>query len=225
MFRAETFENNKLPSESMLAETLGISLVTLRESLLMLALEGYITKRHGAGNYVHASTLEFENRSIFFSECLMKDGYSTGIRVISQKILPASREVAEALSIGADDLVLQNRVIHTADDHPAIYTILTIPMALLVNTSTETMDFRYLHELIWKYCRKNLAHSLNEYVPTSPPSEIAKIFSLPEGTPIIASKQVFYDTYDIPVIYSYNYFYPNLYKVRTLQNWALNPSS
>jgi GntR family transcriptional regulator len=204
---------------------LGISLVTLRESLLMLALEGYITKRHGSGNYVHRSTLDFENRSIFFSDCLKNAGYTPGIKVISQEIHPTTKEVSQALNISEQDPVLENRIIHTADGLPAIYTVLTIPKALLTNTSIEAMDFRYLHELIWKYCHKNLAHSLNEYVPMGLPVEIADIFTLEAGTPIIACKQVFYDTFDTPIIYSLSYFYPNLYRVRTLQNWALNISS
>ena len=50
MMKDNAFEDNKLPSEPLLAQKLGISLVTLREALLMLALEGYITKRHGSGN-------------------------------------------------------------------------------------------------------------------------------------------------------------------------------
>ncbi len=225
MFKNEEYENNKLPPESELADMLGISLVTLRESLLMLALEGYITKRHGSGNYVHRSTLDFENRSIFFSDCLKNAGYTPGIKVISQEIHPTTKEVSQALNISEQDPVLENRIIHTADGLPAIYTVLTIPKALLTNTSIEAMDFRYLHELIWKYCHKNLAHSLNEYVPMGLPVEIADIFTLEAGTPIIACKQVFYDTFDTPIIYSLSYFYPNLYRVRTLQNWALNISS
>jgi len=225
MFKNEEYKNNKLPPESELADMLGISLVTLRESLLMLALEGYITKRHGAGNYIHRSTLDFENRSIFFSECLKNAGYTHDIKVVSQEIHPATKEVSQALNISENDPVLENKIIHTADGSPAIYTVLTIPKSLLTNTSIETMDFSYLHELIWKFCHKNLAHSLNEYVPMGLSPEVAQIFSLEPGTPIIACKQVFYDTFDIPVIYSMSYFYPNLYRVRTLQNWALNVSS
>ena len=40
MMKDNAFEDNKLPSEPLLAQKLGISLVTLREALLMLALEG-----------------------------------------------------------------------------------------------------------------------------------------------------------------------------------------
>jgi len=61
IFRTERFPGNKLPSEEKLAQRLGISLVTLREGMLMLALEGYITKRHGVGNFVHPSVLDPTN--------------------------------------------------------------------------------------------------------------------------------------------------------------------
>ena len=57
IFRTETFERNKLPSEAALANRLGISLVTLRESLMMLALEGYITKRTGMDVIARSVTL------------------------------------------------------------------------------------------------------------------------------------------------------------------------
>ncbi|MEL7610274.1 MAG: GntR family transcriptional regulator [Bacillota bacterium] len=223
MFKTETFPNNKLPSEAELAETLDISLSTLREALMMLALEGYITKRHGAGNYVHPSTLNFENR-IFFAECLRRNGYTVRMKIMSQSITEAGEEIARALCISPSDTVLSCTNIHSADGQPAIVSIITIPQALFVNgvlSHVDGQDFEYLHEMMWKYCRRTLAHSLNEYGPLALPASVAKIFNLPEGTPIITNNQVFYDTYDTPVMHSYSYFYPNLYKVHVLQNWAL----
>ena len=88
IFRSEKFENNKLPPESQLAKRLGISLVTLREALLMLALEGYITKRHGSGNYIHPSALDYENRSYYFMECLKRDGFEPSLEILEQTYIP-----------------------------------------------------------------------------------------------------------------------------------------
>jgi GntR family transcriptional regulator len=223
MFKTETFPNNKLPSEAELAATLDISLTTLREALMMLALEGYITKRHGAGNYVHPSTLNFENR-IFFVECLRRNGYTVRMHTIKQEVVEAGEEIANALSISPGDQVLRCINIHSADDQPAIVSVISIPQALFAGgprTEVESQDFERLHELVWKYCRRNLAHSLNEYVPLGLPKDVAEVFKLNIGTPIIANNQVFYDMLDTAVMHSYSYFYPNLYKVHVLQNWAL----
>lgn len=221
IFKTETFEKNKLPSEAALAERLGISLVTLREALLMLALEGYITKRHGSGNYVHPSTLDYENRSYYFADCLRKDGYETEIRLMNQSWITADRETATALKIEEGATLLRNQIVYLANNKPAILTIGTIPESLLVRKDVEKMGFSKVHVLIHDYCQRDVAHSLNEYMPMGLPRELSGLFDLPEGTPIIASKQVFYDIYDAPVVHNTHYFYPGLYKVKTLQNWDL----
>lgn len=221
IFRTETFEKNKLPSEAALAARLGISLVTLRESLLMLALEGYITKRHGSGNYVHPSTLDYENRSYYFVDCLRKDGYRTEIRLANQAFVEADEESAHALGIQPGDKLLRNEIEYLADKKPTVLTVGQIPASLLVRSDVENMAFSYIHVLIHDYCHKDLAHSLNEYLPMGLPEHLAESFELPVGTPIIASKQVFYDVNDDPVLYNTHYFYPDRYKVKILQNWDL----
>ena len=108
IFRSEKFENNKLPPESQLAKRLGISLVTLREALLMLALEGYITKRHGSGNYIHPSALDYENRSYYFMECLKRDGFEPSLEILEQTYIPADERLAGFLRISPGDRLLRS---------------------------------------------------------------------------------------------------------------------
>lgn len=222
IFKTEAFENNKLPPESALAARLGISLVTLRESLLMLALEGYITKRHGSGNYIHPSALDYENRSYYFCDCLQNDGYETDIKLLKHERMPiADAEAAGHLGIALGDEILQNTVYYMADGEPAIITIGSIPSAILLRDDLQEEDFSYVHVLISKYTHRDLAHSLNEYCPLGLPADIAPVFNLPAGTPIISSKQTFYDVQDNPVLYNHHYFYPNRYRIKALQNWDL----
>ena len=221
IFTKETFEKNKLPSEAALAERLGISLVTLREALLMLALEGYISKRHGSGNYVHPSTLDYENRSCYFAECLKKDGYEVEIRLRGQSWQRADADLAGLLRLREGEKVLRNEIVYLADGKPAILTVGHIPDALLVRRDVEKMSFAKIHVLIHDYCQRDVAHSLNEYMPMGLPQELSDLFELPAGTPIIASDQIFYDVYDNPVLFNRHYFYPGVYKVKTLQNWDL----
>jgi DNA-binding GntR family transcriptional regulator len=221
MFKKQAFPGNKLPPESELARQMGISLVTLREALLMLAMEGYITKQHGSGNYIHKSTLDFENRSIFYLENLACDGHSASVSVLSQTICAAEADAAAALQIPEQSKVLVNRILYLQDDIPAIFLISQIPVSLLKRSDYENMDFSHLHEMIWKYCEDTFAHSLNEYLPLNPPDEVAEILHLQKDAAILSNNQVFYDSRDIPVMFSRSYYYPSIYKLRILQNWAL----
>ncbi len=221
IFRTEEFPNNKLPAESKLAQRLGISLVTLREALLMLALEGYVTKQHGSGNYVHPSAINFENRSYYFADCLQRDGYEVALDLLEQAYLPADERQAHFLQVKKGDKLLRNRILYRADGQPAILTLGHIAAANLVRADVESMDFEQVHVLIEEFCGKDLAHSLNEYLPMALPEWLAPIFERPVGSPIICMEQTFYSTYDEPVLYNLHYVCPGLYKIKTLQNWAL----
>lgn len=44
---------SQLPPEDVLAETLGVSRPTVREALALLQIDGIVTRRHGAGNFVN----------------------------------------------------------------------------------------------------------------------------------------------------------------------------
>src|SRR6056297_3179586 len=54
--------DQKLPPEGELARSLGVSVATVREALRQLDRDGYVTKRHGSGNYIHRSTLGLDMR-------------------------------------------------------------------------------------------------------------------------------------------------------------------
>ncbi|HIY21440.1 MAG TPA: GntR family transcriptional regulator [Candidatus Flavonifractor merdigallinarum] len=221
IFRSETFEKNKLPSEAALANRLGISLVTLRESLMMLALEGYITKRHGSGNYVHPSTLDYENRIYCYTEYLHKKGYHAGIQLFAQEWTPANQREAEMLGVQEGERLLVNRLVYLADEHPAIYTIHRIPARLLIREDVAQMPFAQIHILIRDYMGRELAHALNDYQPIAAQGTYAQRLALAEETPILSNHQVFYDISDQELVYSTNYFHPEYYQLRTLQNWDL----
>ncbi len=221
IFKTETFERNKLPPESALASRLGISLVTLREALLMLALEGYITKRHGSGNYLHPSTLDHENRSLYFVDCLENDGYKVQLKQLSPTIVPASEDVASHLRIDVGDTVVRNNLLYFANKTPAILSRGFFPTYLLITDDLKHLEFAHVHVWIHQAMGREVAHSLNNYSPLAIEETEAKLLSLPIGFPIISSKQTFYDVQDVPILFNNHYFNPNVYQLKTLQNWDL----
>lgn len=227
MFRDHDIGEKKLPPEAQLAEILDVSISTLREVLVMLALEGYITKKHGVGNFIHPSTLDVGNRSVFFADNLKSNGYTVEIQLLSQEREIPDNKVVTLLDMPEKKEMLSSTTIHLADEEVAIYTKNYIPTYLLIkdNSTINVHEYEKLNEMVWRHCRRNLAHSLNEYSPVGLTQDMANIFELPVNTPVITNRQIFYDTYDEPVMYCINYFHPQKYKVTTLQNWALGQTT
>lgn len=229
IFKTETFPGNLLPSEAALADKLGISLVTLRAALLMLAKEGYVTKRHGIGNFVHPSAVDFENQTLYFIEALRKSGYTTRMEIVYQRIRPAPKETAAALRLNEGDPVLRTWQVFYADEKPAIATEGTMAIdtakhtvaSLIYDGAKPPPELEYVHTQVWRHLHRRLAHALIEYFPLGLPEHIAPYLQLAPGTPIIGAEQLFFDVEDVAVLHNLHYFYPNIIKVRTMQNWDL----
>ncbi len=136
-------------------------------------------------------------------------------------MIAADDEVAHALHIQTGDAVVQNKLLYFANEIPAIFTTGYFATCHLMSDDLEHLEFAHVHVWIRQMMNRDLAHSLNEYMPEAITGEAAALFKLPEGTPIIASTQTFYDIQDVPILFNHHHFYPNLYRLKTLQNWDL----
>lgn len=216
------FEDNRLPSEVKLAKELEISLATLREALIMLALEGYITKRHGSGNFVHPSAFNPRDRidlGITFEDSFRHQGKEPGMEIVSIKESLAGSSYAEMFIVDERDIIASCEVIYKADDMPSIYTIQNIPKKILkrpfeLGCGNENF-YDFLKEL-------NVTHSLNEYKSVALPDKISKIFELSHGTPILYCSQMYYNIKDKPVLHNEHYFHPNRFGIKVVQNWDVS---
>jgi len=84
------------------------------------------------------------------------------------------------------------------------------------------MCFDHLHEVIWKFCERSLAHALNDYQPMAVNKELSEVLQMKRNAPIISCLQSYFDIQDEIVAYNHHFFNPNYYTLRTLQNWDLN---
>lgn len=222
IFRTEQFPNHKLPSEEKLAKRLGISLVTLREGLLMLALEGYITKRHGVGNFVHPSVLDPTNHQdlgFSFADVFRQSGREPGMKMLYLGLENADERTAQRLDVPVGECLQRNETLYTADGAPGVFTVSRLPAAMIKRPFRLEENNWYVHESMWDHCARHLAHSLNDYKAVPADTTVAELFALPEGTPLLYSEQLFYDQQDMPVLFNVHYFHPENYGMRILQNW------
>jgi GntR family transcriptional regulator len=97
---AEIGVGERLPSERQLAETFGVSRMTVRQALASLESRGLIERGVGRGTFVRQAKMGHDlMRVAGFSELVERHGLSPSARVRSVTELPAPSAVARALSL------------------------------------------------------------------------------------------------------------------------------
>ncbi len=120
-----------LPSERELADTAGISRVTVRKSMDILLREGLLSRRHGSGTYVAPRIEQPAALLAGFSSDMTTRGHSPGsILVESQTGLPNPDE-AMALGLSPDLPVHRLTRVRTADGEPLAIERAVVPVACL----------------------------------------------------------------------------------------------
>jgi len=120
-----------LPSERRLSAELGISRVTVRRALDLLAREGRLQRQQGVQTQVVARVQKTLSTVTGFSEELNARGSVPGHRWISrQTVLPTPSE-AMFLGLLSNDPVVRLVRIRTADGRPLAIERATVPQAIL----------------------------------------------------------------------------------------------
>lgn len=110
---------NRVPSENQLCEQFGISRMTAKRALDELAQDGLIVRRRGAGSFmagnsVRSSFLAIRN----IADEIAETGRVYSNRVLRQREVAASKEVASLLGLRPGDPVFHSLIVHVGDGEP-----------------------------------------------------------------------------------------------------------
>lgn len=115
--------NDQLPSESSMAEKLGVSRNTLREAYISLENEGIIVRRHGIGTFVTRSRVIRDSLNEFlpFAQIIQASGYEPGFKTLAMGFEYAQEDVCEALNVSPGTQLRHIKRLVYADQKPVIY--------------------------------------------------------------------------------------------------------
>jgi len=218
--------DNRLPSENELAHRIGLSVSTIREALRTLEMEGYISKKHGMGNYYHASTLESRMRIdtiMDFSDLLADAGFQV---TVSQSDLmsipedfPAVSPFENQLCASLGSLMRYDRM-YLADGRTAIATRNYIPASSIDTREGKITPRENLIDFLWFNCSRQVTHSIELMTPEMADETERELFQLPPDTPLIRWSETFYSFDDEAVGYAEVSFNPTLIGMRLLRKWS-----
>lgn len=199
----------RLPSESELAEEMGISRTTLRAAMSALVAEGLVVRRQGAGTYVNRRSLEVTThlqKFWSFMQIIENGGRKPSVRQLFAGERPATNDEAQNLEIEPGEMVFVLERLFLADAAPVIHSTNIVPLKLLTRPPQSQKVIASIQDFLRQHAGQEIAYSTSDIRAVLPPPEIAKALRVHDGQPMLRFEDVFFNASGRPVVYGLNYY-------------------
>ncbi len=121
--------HQKLDSEHLLMAAYGVSRMTVRQALRDLRGEGLVFSAQGKGTFVTRPKATQSLQSLEgFEEAMAAGGFAASSRVVSVRARPPTEAVRDALSLDAEDEVLEVKRVRCLNQEPVSIDLSYFPM-------------------------------------------------------------------------------------------------
>ena len=182
-----------LPSDTALCAEFGVSRMTARSAMQLLADEGLVVRLPGRGSFVaEPATHRRADRLMSFSSEMARRGRRPTSRIVDREIRPASPAIAAELGVSEGAAIVFLRRVRCADELPiALETTL-----LIGETSPAVMAADLRHESLhaalvragWTLRRGT---AVVNAVPAT--ADDARLLAVAKGSPILVERRVIND--------------------------------
>jgi GntR family transcriptional regulator len=215
------FEDGRIPSETDLANALGVSRTTIRDALSRLELEGVIYRKQGAGTFINEAGLQIKTRleEIWeYETTLQAHGYAPSTQIIKLEEQPANPTIAKDLNLDPAEKLLAVQKLFLADDEPVILTFNYLPCQLIKLPYTADDFHLPMYQFLPRFCQQHLAYYLSEIVPLITPDWLTETLKLQQPkTALLSFDEVGYNQDNMPILKAYSYFRDDLLRLRLLR--------
>jgi len=175
----------RLPTEHALAETHGVSRVTVRRALGELARENLIERRRSAGTrviYQPPAPMTADITGVLAN--LADMGRRTAVRLVAFDYVPADGAVARALGVAPDALLQRSVRVRAIDGVPFSYLTTHVPESVSVTFTKQELASRPLLELLERAGVK-VEHARQRISAGLATPDVAQALDIRAGSPLI----------------------------------------
>lgn len=204
-------EDKTLPPENVLASEFGISRVTLREALLVLEYEGWISRKHGVGTIINHDVLADVRRldtTLGIMKIIEYNGKKATSEIEDCSCVPASERIAEELKLPVGTPLLRFSTRFYADEAPAVYCTDYYPMMYV--KETDQPDLSELKDFFAYIDGNDKWQDMDTFISRQQicvvPENVAVSMHVPKTTVCMKLCETGYDIYTEPMTYSEQYY-------------------
>lgn len=217
----------RLEPERSFCERFGVSRVTVRRALGLLADDGLITPSRGSGWYVADRPLsEPPNALLSFTALAERRGLTPMSRLVAQEERPADMDEAANLQIVPGDRIVVLERVRLLDNVPTLLQRSFLPLSQLPGLKGQDLSQRSLYRALEECCGvvPVRADFTVEARPCSPRQ--AELLGIDVGSPLLWTTQTTYDRVGRIVEWGWGAYPHDRYRFRaTLTTTDASPGS
>ncbi len=182
----ELTPHRRIPSERELSSTLGASRMTIRQALGEMMAEGTLYTRSGKGTYVAERRIAQPLQHLTsFTEDMQARGLRPASRVLTQDLLPAPLELAQALAVVPGAELVRIRRLRLADGQPLALEASHLPHALCPGLGDVDLAAHSLYEVLRTRYGIRLGSAKQTIEASEPVAEERELLRIPEHAPVL----------------------------------------
>ncbi len=187
-------------SERELARIHSVSLMTARHALADLAQEGVVERRHGAGTFVAPPQIHF-NKLLSYTEQMASLGLVPHSKIVASGIVTREHEIAARLGLSPTSGLIKIERVRSAGDEPVALEICYLSAEEYQTLMDVPLERTSLFGALERECGIELAYADEEIDATHADHRIARLLSIPNGTPLLRIRQLIFSTKGRATVY------------------------
>lgn len=193
----------RLPSESVLMTTFGVSRITVRQALKDLSTEGFVFTSQGKGTFASKPKASQDVQQLQgFDEAMSPKGYRTSARLVSIRERVASREVQRSLKLGDKDKVIEVVRIRYLNKEAVSLDRSFFPVEIGQGLFDEDLT-RDIFPILEKQLNLSLGEAEISLEARPADEEVAQQLGLEPGSPLMWVERLTRDQNGRPIDYEY----------------------
>jgi GntR family transcriptional regulator len=185
----------RLPSDADLCAEFGVSRMTARNAMQLLAEEGLIRREPGRGSFVaQPPTHRRANRLMTFTHEMLRAGRVPSSRVLTRVIRPSSPSEAASLGIPPRQPVVHLRRLREADGEPVALESAVLIGACADAVMTADLVHGSLHETL-RHAGFELARGTATIAAAAATADEARLLETRPDGPLLVERRVIMDTH------------------------------
>ncbi len=207
--------NDKLPSENSLSKLLGVSRITVHEAYIRLKQEGIIYQIQGKGTFLKRNPIELKSGLEVFqgvTEIIRYFNCEPSTEYLGIKIDFPDSEIQKKLRLKEDEQVITYYRKRYANGEFAVYSISSAPLKYFNGETPKKFPGGSMLQYFEEALGYSVESSFSEILPVISSKEMAKKLGISENIIFILLKQLIFDSFGTPLIYSLDYFNSDIFK-------------